>query len=155
MAIQTVTLGKVQTLSNQERANGWTHKWTIDYTDINSASSTNGDDVNVTLGNTPANWLLSKAVAHVTTAFAGATTANYPTVSFGTDGDVDNFIAASDTTAQTTYIGAAGGAPATAAGSHGTAADVLLAQFLFDASSDPAELTAGSLDIYASIDELS
>ena len=155
MAVQTVTLGKVETLTNQERANGWTHKWTISYSDINTASSTNDDDVNVVLGNTPANWILSRSIIHVTTAFAGATTANYPTASFGTDGDVDNFVAVSDTTAQTTYVGAAGGAPATAAGSHGTAADVLLAQFLFDAASDPAELTAGELDVYAAIHELS
>lgn len=154
MAVQSVTLGKVENLSNLERANGWTHKWTIAYTDINTASSTDNDDVNVILGNTPANWILSRAALHVTTAFAGATTSSIPTASFGTDGDVDNFIAASDTTAQATYIGAAGGAPATAAGSHATAADVLLAQFLFDASSDPAELTAGSLDIYAAIHEL-
>lgn len=151
MATTNVTLGEVEVLSNQERTHGFTHKWTVDYTDVDEGSG-NSDDVIVTLGNTPSNFLVARVLVNVTTAFAG--TAGTFAIEVGTDGDDDNFIASTSVKTAGTIIAAAGGAPATAAGSHDDAADVLTATFTNGTSGAPEDLTAGSCDIYLQLIEL-
>lgn len=139
----------------QERAmgNGFTHKFTIDYTDINNAAwTTDGDTATVALFTTPADWAVLRAAINVTTAFANTGTL---TVAVGTDGDVDNFINEVDAKTAGPTISAAGGAPVTLAGSFGAAADTLVAQFATQgATGSLSEITAGSVDVYLEIASL-
>ena len=85
MANTDVTLGDTRktTLSNQERAQGYTHKYTVKYTDIDEGSGSS-DTVTVTLGSTPTDFVISKAMVNVTTAFAGT---GALALEVGTDGD--------------------------------------------------------------------
>ena len=152
MANYTATLSDSQKslLSAQARAySGFTHKWTVKYTDIDDDSATStGDTITVALGNTPANFIIMRAMVHVTTAFAGGGTL---TIDVGTDGDEDNFINLKAVTAVGPIIELAGAAPVTVAGTYAAAADALQAHFINASSSNPAALSAGELDIYLSM----
>lgn len=150
MANTDVTLGKVETLTNQERANGWTHKWTIAYTDVDEGTGST-DTVTVALGNTPSNFIVAKVAANVTTAFAGT---GAFTMEVGTDGDPNNFLTSTSVMSAATIVAAAGAAPATLAGSHAQASDALEALFTNATSGSPSALTAGSVDIYMELLEL-
>lgn len=146
MANTDVTLGDTRktVLSNQERAQGYTHKWTIKYTDIDEGSGSS-DTVTVSLGDTLTDFVISKAMINVTTAFAGT---GAMTVQVGTDGDPNNYITAITILTAGPTISAAGGAPATLAGSFAVAADDLEALFTNSSSGSPSALTAGEMDIY-------
>jgi len=146
MANTDVTLGDTRKtiLSNQERAQGYTHKWTIKYTDIDEGTGSS-DTVTVTMGNTPTDFVISKALVNVTTAFAGT---GALAIELGTDGDPNNFIASTSVAAVGPIIGGAGAAPATLAGTFAAAADALEALFTNSSSGSPSALTAGQLDIY-------
>ena len=67
MANTDVTLDNARksVLSNQERAQGFTHKYTIKFTDIDEGSGSS-DTVTVTLGATPTDFVISKAMVNVT-----------------------------------------------------------------------------------------
>ena len=68
----TIAKSRVTIESNPERLNGFTNKYTFKYSDIDLSSATGSTDtVTVTLGTTPTVWAASRAVANVTTAFAG------------------------------------------------------------------------------------
>jgi len=146
MANTDVTLGDTRktVLSNQERAQGYTHKWTIKYTDIDEGSGSS-DTVTVSLGDTLTDFVISKAMINVTTAFAGT---GAMTVQVGTDGDPNNYITAITILTAGPTISGAGGAPATLAGSFAVAADALEALFTNSSSGSPSALTAGEMDIY-------
>ena len=146
MANTDVTLGDTRknVLSNQERAQGYTHKWTIKYTDIDEGSGSS-DTVTVSLGDTLTDFVISKAMINVTTAFAGT---GAMTVQVGTDGDPNNYITAVTILTAVPTISAAGGAPVTLAGSFAVAADDLEALFTNSSSGSPSALTAGEMDIY-------
>jgi len=146
MANTDVTLGDTRktTLSNQERAQGYTHKYTIKYTDIDEGSGSS-DTVTVTLGNTPTDFVISKALVNVTTAFAGT---GALAVEVGTDGDPNNFITSTSVAAVGPIITAIGAAPTTLAGSFAAASDVVEALFTNSSSGSPSALTAGECDIY-------
>jgi len=146
MANTDVTLGDTRktVLSNQERAQGYTHKWTIKYTDIDEGTGSS-DTVTVTMGNTPTDFVISKALVNVTTAFAGT---GALALELGTDGDPNNFIASTSVATAGPIIGGAGAAPATLAGTFAAAADALEALFTNSSSGSPSALTAGQLDIY-------
>jgi len=152
MANTDVTLGKVETLSNNERASGWTHKWTIAYTDIDEGTG-NADTVTVSLGNTPANFIVARCAANVTTAFAGAGSQAL-TMQVGTDDDPNNFLTDTTVFSAATIVAAAGAAPATLAGSHAQASNALEALFTNATAGSPSELTAGSVDIYMQLLEM-
>ena len=149
MANTAVTLTDMEILSAQERAaTGFTHKITIDYTDINSG--TNADDtVTVTIGNTPTKFAVLRCLGNVTTTFAGATNQLF-SIEVGTDGDPNNFIASTelDAAAVSGPIGTAGAIPATLAGSVANASDVLQVLFTNETAGSPSELTAGSIDLW-------
>ena len=146
MANTDVTLDNARkdVLSNQERAQGYTHKYTIKYTDIDEGSGSS-DTVTVALGNTPTDFVISKAMINVTTAFAGT---GALTVQVGTDGDPNNFITAITVATAGPTISAAGAAPVTLAGTFAIASDALEALFTNSSSGSPSALTAGELDIY-------
>ena len=146
MANTDVTLGDTRktTLSNQERAQGYTHKYTIKYTDIAEVGGSS-DTVTVTLGNTPTDFVICRAAMKVTTAFAGT---GALAVEVGTDGDPNNFITSITVMTAGPTISAVGGAPVTLAGTFAAAADALEALFTNSSSGSPSALTAGECDIY-------
>ena len=146
MANTDVTLSSARksTLSNQARAQGFTHKFKILYTDIDEGSGSS-DTVTVALGNTPTDFIVTKALINVTTAFAGT---GAMTVQVGTDGDPNNYITATSILAVGPTIAGAGAAPVTLAGSFAAASDALEALFTNSSSGSPSALTAGEMDIY-------
>ena len=146
MANTDVTLDNARKgiLSNQERAQGYTHKYTIKYTDIDEGSGSS-DTVTVSLGDTPTDFVISKAMVNVTTAFAGT---GAMTIQVGTDGDPNNYITATSILAAGPIISAVGAAPVTLAGTFAAASDALEALFTNSSSGSPSALTAGELDIY-------
>ena len=146
MANTDVTLDstRITTLSNQERAQGFTHKYTVKYTDIDEGSGSS-DTVTVTLGNTPTDFVITKAMINVTTAFAGT---GALTVEFGTDGDPNGFITSTSVAAVGPIATQAGAVPAAAGACAGAASDVIEALFTNSSSGSPSALTAGELDIY-------
>jgi hypothetical protein len=150
MANTDVTISQVDILSLQEKAAGFTHKWTIAYTDVDEGTGTT-DTVTAALGNTPSNFIVAKVAANVTTAFAGT---GAFTMEVGTDGDPNNFIESTSVKSAGTILAAAGAAPATLAGSHDQAADALEVVFTNATSGSPSALTAGSVDIYMQLIEL-
>jgi len=150
MANTDVIISQVDILSLQEKAAGFTHKWTIAYTDVDEGTGTT-DTVTAALGNTPSNFIVAKVAANVTTAFDGT---GAFTMEIGTDGDPNNFIESTSVKSAGTILAAAGAAPATLAGSHAQAADALEVVFTNATSGSPSALTAGSVDIYMQLIEL-
>ena len=150
MANTDVTLGNSRkvVLSNQERAQGFTHKYTVKYTDIDEGTGSS-DTVTVALGNTPTDFVITKAAVNVTTAFAGTLA-----IEVGTDGDPNNFITSTSVTAVGPIITGAGAAPTTLAGTFAAASDALEALFTNSSSGSPSALTAGELDIYLAMHSL-
>ena len=146
MANTDVTLGSARKsiLSNQERAQGFTHKFKILYTDIDEGSGSS-DTVTVALGDTPTDFIVTKALINVTTAFAGT---GAMTVQIGTDGDPNNYITATSILAVGPTMAGAGAAPVTLAGSFAAASDALEALFTNSSSGAPEDLSAGEMDIY-------
>ncbi len=146
MANTDVTLDNARkdVLSNQERAQGYTHKYKIKYTDIDEGSGSS-DTVTVSLGDTPTDFIISKAMVNISTAFAGT---GGLTIQVGTDGDPNNFITATSVLTAGPLISAVGAAPVTLAGTFAVASDALEALFTNSSSGSPSALTAGELDIY-------
>ena len=146
MANTDVTLDNARksVLSNQERAQGFTHKYTIKYTDIDEGSGSS-DTVTVSLGDTPTDFVISKTLVNITTAFAGT---GGLSIQVGTDGDPNNFITATSVLTAGPLISAAGAAPVTLVGTFAVASDALEALFTNSSSGSPSALTAGELDIY-------
>ena len=152
MANTDVTLGNSRkvVLSNQERAQGFTHKYTVKYTDIDEGTGSS-DTVTVALGSTPTDFVITKAAVNVTTAFAGT---GALAIEVGTDGDPNNFITSTSVTAVGPIITGAGAAPTTLAGTFAAASDALEALFTNSSSGSPSALTAGELDIYLTMHSL-
>lgn len=160
MADQPVTLAtassasngvKIETLSAEtKRATGFSHRFRIPFDILNNSSwTTQGDTVTVTLGTTPAKFLIDKAAVEISTAFA---TTGTLTIQVGTDGDPDNFIDAQDAKTAAILIGSQGAEPLTEAGTIGVASDVLVARFTTQGSTGaPSNITAGVADVYLSI----
>lgn len=135
------------------RQSGFTHKWTVPFSQINnSAWTTDGDTVTITLGTTPARHVVTKAAALVTTAFV---TDGTLTVQVGTSTDQDNFIDAQSCKTAGPLIGAAGAVPVTEAASFGNTAQTLVARFTTQASTGaPSDISAGEVVIFLGIDDL-
>lgn len=150
MADTAVTLSKTRftPLTLPERALGYTHKWTILFSDMAlGAGST--DTVTVTLGSTPAKFLCTQAVVNVTTAFAGTTGGLSVQVGATT---ADFAIAAvSVLTAGIKQPATGANTVNTPAGAIGVAAQTLKAIFTNSVSGSPAGVTSGALDIYLSM----
>jgi len=146
MANTNVTLpnARKSVLSNQERAQGFTHKWKVLFTDIDEGSGSS-DTVTVALGDTPTDFIITKAMVNITTAFAGT---GGLSIQVGTDGDPNNFITATSVLTAGPLISAIGAAPVTLAGTFAVASDALEALFTNSSSGSPSALSAGELDIY-------
>ena len=141
MANTAVTLpsARKSVLSNQERAQGFTHKFKVLFTDVDEGGGSS-DTVTVTLGDTPTDFVISKAMVNVAFAIEG-----------GTDGDPNNFITSTSVASAGPIISEVGASVKTLAGSFAAAADVLSAVFTNSSSGSPSALTAGELDIYLSM----
>lgn len=135
------------------RQTGFTHRFRIPFDVLNNASwTTQGDTVTVTLGSTPGFWIVDKAAAVVTTAFA---TTGTLTLQVGTDGDQDNFIDAQSCKTTGVCLGAAGAVPVTEAGSFDKVSDVLVARFTTQsATGAPSNITDGEVEIFLGIRDL-
>ena len=99
----------------------------------------------VSLGSTPTDFVITKALVNVPTAFAGT---GALALEVGTDGDPNNFITSTSVAAVGPIITGAGAAPTTLAGAFAAAADALEALFTNSSSGSPSALTAGECDIY-------
>lgn len=149
MADQTVDLSANTTqLTIEEMArSGFTHRCRIKYSDINDSSwTTDGDTVTATVGATGADFVIGSAAANIVTAFATDGTLTYM---FGTDGDPDNFLTATDAKTAGVEIAAIGAAPVTLAGSFAAASDNLVVRFTTQgATGAPADITAGEIVVF-------
>jgi hypothetical protein len=163
MADQAVTLAtatsaskgiKIEQLSaEQTRQTGFTHYFRVPFDILNNSSwTTQGDTVTVTLGSTPAKFLVDKALVNISTAFA---TTGTLTIQVGTDGDPDNFIDAQSAKTAAVLAGASGALPVTEAGTYDVASDVLVARFTTQsATGAPADITAGVAEIFLGVRDL-
>ena len=149
MANTDVTLDNARkdVLSNQERAQGFTHKYKILYTDIDEGSGSS-DTVTAVLGNTPTDFVVTKAMVNVTTAFAGT---GGLSIQVGTAGDPNGFITATSVLTAGPIATQVGATTAAAAACIGTTAQVMEAFFTNSSSGSPSALSAGELDIYLAV----
>ena len=149
MADTAVTIARADTsqLSLQEQARGFSHKFHVDYSDV-AYGSGSSDTVTMTLGALPSNYVLNNALVNITTAFAGTTAF---TVQVGTTTSSTALV-----TAQSVKTaGVLAGVPTTATLIKATATANLVAVFTNATGGSPSALTAGALDIYLNIVDLS
>ena len=143
----TLSSARKSILSNQERAQGFTHKYNIKFTDIDEGGGSS-DTVTVALGDTPTDFVITKALVNVTTAFAGT---GALALEVGTNGDANNFITSTSVLTAGPIIASAGAIVKTLAGSFAAASDALEVLFTNSSSGSPSALSAGELDIYLSM----
>lgn len=151
----TIAASKRSLLSEQERAaHGFTHKFAVGYADIAYGSGTE-DTVTLTLGNTPAKFIVTKSLTNVSTKFAGTTAL---TIIVGVTGDTNGFIESQAITTAAVAL-----TPTTTVGSNqmgayanakGQTAVSMVATFTNATGGSPSSLTAGALDIYLAIEDL-
>lgn len=149
MADTAVTISRADTsqLSLQEQARGFSNKFHVDYSDV-ALGTGSTDTVTLTLGALPSNFVLNNALVNVTTAFAGTTAFS---INVGTTSSTSALV-----TAQSVKTaGVLAGVPTTATLVKGTASVSLVAIFTNATGGSPSALTAGALDIYLNIVDLS
>jgi len=145
----TLTATYISPLNDVERIQGFNKKFVIPYTFIAQASATTATDVvTVTLGSTPAKWIVNKALAVITTAL---TTTGTGTVSIqvGSTSSVAAFISA-----QSVLTVAALGQASTMdqlTNCTATAAVNLVATFTCAAEASLAVATAGSVTVLLNV----
>ena len=142
----TIARNRVSELSIDEGAAvGYSVKFNVQYTDIAYGSGST-DTVTMTLGSTPALFYVDRALANVTTAFAGTTAL---TVTMGTTTTTNAFITAQSVLTAGVLNGASTLPVLTNATA--TAAKSLVAVFTNATGGSPSALSAGSLNLYARI----
>lgn len=143
----TISRSKAYNLSLHEQARGFSHKFHVDYSDV-AYGAGSSDTVTLTLGVLPSTWVVNNALVNVSTAFAGTTAF---TVVVGTTTTTNAFITS-------TSVKTAGviGTPLTGAltNATATASKNLVAVFTNATGGSPSALTAGALDIYLNIVDL-
>lgn len=149
MAETAVTIARadLSQLSLQEQARGFSNKFHVDYSDV-AFGSGSSDTVLMTLGTLPSNFVINNALVNITTAFAGTTAFS---VNIGTTSSTSALV-----TAQSVKTaGVLAGLATTATIVKGTASVNLVATFTNATGGSPSALTAGALDIYLNIVDLS
>lgn len=142
----TISRARVSQLSLQEQARGFSHKFNVKSSDVAFGSGST-DTVTVTLGSLPSKYVVNNALVNITTAFAGTTAFS---VKVGTTTTTDNMV-----TAQSVLTaGVLAGVPTTATIRTATASANLVAIFTNATGGSPSALTAGELDIYLNIVDL-
>ena len=143
----TITRANLSQLSLQEQARGFSNKFHVDYSTV-ALGTGNADTVTMTLGTLPSNFVMNNALVNITTAFAGTTAF---TVNVGTTSSTSALV-----TAQSVKTaGVLAGVLTNATIVKGTAAVNLVAIFTNATGGSPSALTAGALDIYLNIVDLS
>lgn len=143
----TIPRADLSQLSLQEQARGFSNKFHVDYTDVALGTGAS-DTVTMTLGTLPSNFVLNNALVNITTAFAGTTAFS---INVGTTSSTSALV-----TAQSVKTaGVLAGVPTTATLVKGTASVSLVAIFTNATGGSPSALTAGALDIYLNIVDLS
>ena len=136
--------------SSQEYAyGGFTHKWTIDYSTLNTTAGSAADVVKVPLCSTGADWACFRGAFNVTAAFSEDPAM---TIEVGTAGNPDSIIDGQIISSTGAFVivgagSAAGGTPAVLADSFGASNTELIAQFTTSAVA-PGSFTSGSVDIF-------
>ena len=139
----TIARNRVSELSIDEGAAvGYSVKFNVQYTDIAYGSGST-DTVTMTLGSTPALFYVDRALANVTTAFAGTTAL---TVTVGTTTTTNAFITAQSVLTAGVLNGASTLPVLTSATA--TAAKNLVAVFTNATGGSPSALSAGNMNIY-------
>jgi hypothetical protein len=130
-----------------------TVRYLVYYNDINLASATTATDtVTLTLGTTPTNWVCNSAFAYVGTAFAGTTAM---TMIVGTTSITSAFIASTSILTAGLIQSANGlAAPNVVTSAVGTSAVGIQALFTNATGGSPSALTAGVLEIFLGIRDL-
>ena len=150
MADTAVTIARADTsqLSLQEQSRGFSNKFHVDYPDVALGAGAS-DTVTLTLGALPSNFVPNNALVNITTAFAGTTAFS---VNVGTTSSTSALV-----TAQSVKTaGVLAGVLTNAAIVKGTASVNLVATFTNSGGGgSPSALTAGALDIYLNIVDLS
>ena len=149
MADTAVTIARADTsqLSLQEQSRGFSNKFHVDYSDVALGAGAS-DTVTLTLGTLPSNFVMNNALVNVTTAFAGTTAFS---VNVGTTSSTSALV-----TAQSVKTaGVLAGVLTNATIVKGTASVSLVAIFTNATGGSPSALTAGALDIYLNIVDLS
>jgi len=143
----TISRARVSQLSLQEQARGFSHKFNVKSPDVAFGSGAT-DTVTMTLGALPSKFVLNNALVNITTAFAGTSAF---TIQVGTTTTTNSLV-----TAQSVLTaGALAGVPTTATIRTATATANLVAIFTNATGGSPSALTAGELDIYLNIVDLS
>jgi hypothetical protein len=143
----TITRADLSQLSLQEQARGFSNKFHVDYPDVALGAGAS-DTVTMTLGTLPSNFVINGALVNITTAFAGTTAFS---INVGTTSSTSALV-----TAQSVKTaGVLAGVPTTATLVKGTASVNLVAIFTNATGGSPSALTAGALDIYLNIVDLS
>ena len=148
MADTAVTISRADTsqLSLQEQARGFSNKFHVDASDV-AFGAGSSDTVTLTLGALPSNFVINNALVNITTAFTGTTAF---TIQVGTTTTTNNLV-----TAQSVLTaGVLAGVPTTATIRTATASANLVAIFTNATGGSPSALTAGELDIYLNIVDL-
>jgi len=149
MADTAVTIARadLSQLSLQEQARGFSNKFHVDYSDV-ALGTGSSDTVTLTLGTLPSNFVMNNALVNITTAFAGTTAFS---VNIGTTSSTSALV-----TAQSVKTaGVLAGLLTNATIVKGTASVNLVATFTNATGGSPSALTAGALDIYLNIVDLS
>lgn len=143
----TIARSKAYNLSLQENVRGYSHKFHVDYSDIAQGTGST-DTVTLTLGNLPAVWVVENALVFVSTAFAGT---GGLAITVGTTTNSNAFV-----TSTSILTNGVIGSPLSAnlTNATGTSTIPLIATFTNSTSGSPSALTAGALDIYVNIIDL-
>lgn len=140
----TIARNRVSSLSLEEQARGFSHKFNVQYSDV-AYGAGSADTVTLTLGALPAKWVVNNALVNIKTAFAGTTAF---TVVVGTTTTTNAFV-----TSQSVMTAGVLGTALTGALTNATATATknLVAIFTNATGGSPSALTAGELDIYLNI----
>jgi hypothetical protein len=143
----TITRSDLSQLSLQEQARGFSNKFHVDASDV-AFGSGSSDTVTLTLGTLPSNYVINNVLVNITTAFAGTTAFS---INVGTTSSTSALV-----TAQSVKTaGVLAGVLTNAAIVKGTSSVNLVAIFTNATGGSPSALTAGGLDIYMNIIDLS
>jgi hypothetical protein len=155
MANYSTTLSKLRANieSAPERLAGFTNRYNVQYSDVALSSATGSTDtVTVTIGTTPALWVVDQCAVVVKTAFAGT---GGLTIQVGTSGTANAFLAAASVLSTGLLQNSSGFSSVnTPASSTSTSSATMQAVFTNSTSGSPSAISAGELDIYISLLDL-
>jgi len=139
----TIARNRTNSLSLEEQARGYSHKFNVQYSDVAYGSGAT-DTVTLTLGALPAKYVVNNALVNIKTAFAGTTAF---TVVVGTTTSTNAFV----TSQSVLTAGVLAGGLNSSTISTATATKNMVAVFTNATGGSPSALTAGDLDIYLNI----